>query len=373
MAIAARPDSQLRKLTFFVGISSQFNVSFRHPGFPSFRKISRFLLRSESRRCCKYWCSLKRAERYTSSDWSRCLFSLPKSGILTRIRSHLFWTSLVSLIVAVIGAFVKLPHLSPLPHTLLGSAMGLLLVFRTNAAYDRFWEGRKLLGSLAVQIREMTRCITSYFDNQQYSTVRSQLIVLLKLFLLSFQHHIQGTVDIPSLRKVIRTNPSYRDSPKTIDFLAEEIAYSPNPPLFVLSNISMLINNMFQKMESLRLVERAKMEWQLSTLTEVVCGCERIINTPVPLGYSRHTSRFLSLWCFTLPLLLVPQIGFLTVPATIFVGWSLFAIEEIGHVIEDPFLEGAQKLPVKAMISSYMADVDYLSQLNNQLLVTMED
>ncbi|GJD12925.1 UPF0187 protein [Galdieria sulphuraria] len=89
-------------------------------------------------------CSLKRAERYTSSDWSRCLLSLPKSIILSRIRSHLFWTCCVSFLVSLFDHFFKVPPFNPIPHTLLGSAMGLLLVFRTNAAYDRFWEARKL-------------------------------------------------------------------------------------------------------------------------------------------------------------------------------------------------------------------------------------
>ncbi|GJQ09267.1 hypothetical protein GpartN1_g1058.t1 [Galdieria partita] len=311
------------------------------------------------------YCSLKRAERYSSSDWSRCLLSLPKSVILSRIQSHLFWTSCVSFIVSLFDHFFKIPPFSPIPHTLLGSAMGLLLVFRTNSAYDRFWEARKLVGVLAVQSREMTRCIHSYFDEEKYQVIKNRLIMLLKLFLVGFLQHVQGTTDVASFRKIIRSNPEYSESSHTVDIFADEIVHSPNPPLFVLFQLSMQVKAVFKNADiSYCVVQRAKMEWQLSSLMEVLSGCERIITTPVPLGYSRHTSRFLSLWCFTFPLLIVSHLKFLTVPVTAFVCWSLFGIEEIGHVIEDPFLEGVEKLPIKSMISSLLADIDYLSHLS---------
>lgn len=314
-------------------------------------------------------CTLKRAERYTSSDWSRCLLSLPKSIILSRIQNHLFWTCCVSLVISLLHYFLKIPPLSPLPHTFLGSAMGLLLVFRTNAAYDRYWEARKLLGGLAVESREMTRCIRTYFHEDKYHRTRLRLVMLLKLFLVAFQQRVTGTTDVVPLRSIIRSDPEYSDSSHAVDIFADEIAHSPNPPLFVLFQLSMQFNAALGR-DALQVVQRAKLEWQIGSLTQVLSGCERIITTPVPLGYSRHTSRFLSLWCFTFPFLVVHQLKFLTVPVTAFVGWSLFAIEEIGHVIEDPFLEGNEKLPVKSIISSLLADIDYLNKLKVSRLVS---
>ena len=72
----------------------------------------------------------------------------------------------------------------------------------------------------------------------------------------------------------------------------------------------------------------------VNQLSSYVGACERLLQTPVPLNYARHTSRFLTLWCLTLPISLVDTMGLLVVPVTAFVTWSLFGIQEIGLFIE---------------------------------------
>ena len=74
--------------------------------------------------------------------------------------------------------------------------------------------------------------------------------------------------------------------------------------------------------------------------------------TPVPLSYSRHTSRFLTIWCATLPVVLVDTLGFITIPAVAFIGWCLFGIEEIGHLIEQPFRDEQELGTAPALVSS---------------------
>jgi len=73
------------------------------------------------------------------------------------------------------------------------------------------------------------------------------------------------------------------------------------------------------------------------TLPQAIGACERLVQTPVPLNYARHTSRFLSIWCLTLPFALVGDLGFSVVPVLAFVAWGLFGIQEIGLMIEEPF------------------------------------
>ena len=70
---------------------------------------------------------------------------------------------------------------------------------------------------------------------------------------------------------------------------------------------------------------------------QAIGACERLVQTPVPLNYARHTSRFLSLWCLTMPMALVGDLGLLTVPVIGAVTWGLFGIQEIGLMIEEPF------------------------------------
>jgi predicted membrane chloride channel (bestrophin family) len=70
-----------------------------------------------------------------------------------------------------------------------------------------------------------------------------------------------------------------------------------------------------------------------ATPSQAIGACERLVQTPVPLTYARHTSRFLSIWCLTLPLALVGDFGFYTVPVMAVVTWALFGIQEIGKCV----------------------------------------
>ena len=101
------------------------------------------------------------AERYTSRDWLLCLLTLPTAVELKRVLSQLLANTIFAIMVWV--GYIMHPEtvgfltmgLHPGAHLLLGGALGLLLVFRTNTAYDRFWEGRRLWGFLISRIREV--------------------------------------------------------------------------------------------------------------------------------------------------------------------------------------------------------------------------
>ena len=79
------------------------------------------------------------------------------------------------------------------------------------------------------------------------------------------------------------------------------------------------------------------MERQLEIISNCYGASERIVRSNVPAAYSRHTSRFLSMWCFTLPFVLVHSLQWQMIPTVALICWSLFVIEEVGHCVEDPF------------------------------------
>lgn len=91
--------------------------------------------------------------------------------------------------------------------------------------------------------------------------------------------------------------------------------------------------------------ERLFLLAMVNDLSACIGACERIVQTPVPTQYARHTSRFLCLWIFTLPLLLLPEMGFWVVPAIACISWVLFGIQELGLQIENPF-ESILKLDI---------------------------
>jgi hypothetical protein len=110
--------------------------------------------------------------RYAAVDWARNLRTLPGSLILRRIKSPLLFNIAITFCICLLHASVKAtgrvwPTVIPLPHTLLSSALGLLLVFRTNAAYDRFWEARKQWGIVTTECRALASLACTYMTPQQ--------------------------------------------------------------------------------------------------------------------------------------------------------------------------------------------------------------
>merc|ERR1712032_1557496 len=117
---------------------------------------------------------------------------------------------------------------------------------------------------------------------------------------------------------------------------------------------------------SYKALHRLELSNLVHQLIDALSGCERILHTPVPLSYSRHTSRFLSVWCFTLVFALIEPLGRMALPAVAIVSWSLLSIEAIGNMIEQPFdLESARPfnsgLPVDVLASEIRAEVESIA------------
>uniref|UniRef100_A0A7S0BDE5 Bestrophin homolog n=1 Tax=Rhodosorus marinus TaxID=101924 RepID=A0A7S0BDE5_9RHOD len=128
----------------------------------------------------------------------------------------------------------------------------------------------------------------------------------------------------------------------------ELISRGGNVPYRIASRIRDEIKDIGAKGELPAAAVRLSMEADVAALMDVMGACERIVKTPVPLAYSRHTSRFLSLYALTLPFILVDKEGLKTILGVAMITWALFAIEEIAHMIEDPFTDKSFSLPLAA-------------------------
>ncbi|CAN0169188.1 unnamed protein product, partial [Phaeothamnion confervicola] len=133
---------------------------------------------------------------------------------------------------------------------------------------------------------------------------------------------------------------------------AEEITHMqehPNPPLFATLRMSQVLARSMANRATVTTTAatsaaaasavwyRIELERQISSLVDYLGMCERILGTPVPRSYSRHTSRFLTFYCLTLPVVLVPHTELFTAPIVGAVCWGLMSIEEIAYTIEQPF------------------------------------
>lgn len=273
---------------------------------------------------------------YNSKSWVDIVFRWRGSvlpGLIPRIA-----------IAAGIGAVAELLYrasafkIPALGHTLIGVALGLLLVFRTNASYDRFWEGRRLLGGFANRTRDLMRQIVAFTDGND-ATAAKEREELQRLVVLLYRLTAQSLRDERSLDSVSDLLGSGERS------ALESVV---NRPAIVASWIT---HRLVQEARRTGTPEQRllAMDANLTALIDTWGGCERIRRTPVPLAYAQHIKVFVSLWCFSVPFALVDAMRLYTPFAAALLALALFGIDEIGVEIEDPFGYDANDLPVDAI------------------------
>ncbi|KAJ8600532.1 hypothetical protein CTAYLR_010424 [Chrysophaeum taylorii] len=350
-------------------------------------------------------------KRYRSREWVRNLIGIPSSKTLRRIRNPVLGLTVWSGLVALGCQHVEFVDLTFI-HAITGSTLGLLLTFRTNAAYTRFWEGRTIWQNVVDRCRDLARLSAAYADALGAARYR-RVCALLSRFPLMLEYHLEGrksskepaavslieevvldrttsrplrfhqlpkhqrqlarhyatksrlgrngqssdnlvvlqeetnTDDDLLLSTDIDPRESVRDTPRRNDVFEKRLRECANRPLFVanalvaeLREVPDSDDGFFTNRERFGMIEK------VNALATSIAACERLVQTPVPLSYARHTSRFLSLWCLSLPFAIAPAFGPVLTPLVMaLVSWGLFGIQEIGLWIEDPF-RGLLKLGV---------------------------
>jgi len=281
--------------------------------------------------------------RYETADWIKNF----GKGTLTlrRILSPLLFNSLVTLATCMINQFFgPVRALPALPHQLSGSVLSLLLVFRNNNAYTRFWEARTHWGKVTNECRELAALSTSFMSPRQ----SLPMLALISLYPHVMMNYLQGERDMKMVKRLVNEQE------------AEALKQVLNQPQYVLNRMRMLAFDSVKAGVDVRF--RDYVIPRLYNLGETVSNCERIFNTPIPLAYSGHLSRFLTIYLSTLPLVLISSLGWKTLPVMFILCWALLGIKEIGDTIEEPFRAidgetGRALLPMKEICRTIRRDV----------------
>lgn len=280
-----------------------------------------------------------------------------------------------SVVCAGFGLLISILYYYKLPVSLpvLGSAipsvvLGLVLVFRTNTAYDRFWEGRRLWGTLVNAVRNLTWQIWVNIDETTAAngniSVRERKIVALRL-LIAFA---------VAKRKHLRSEPP--DS-KLASLLSDAqfsvLQKTRNMPLEIARWLGDYLNQEYRQ-QRLSIYQLTAMQTLVNTLVEGVGGCERILKTPLPLAYSIHIKQLVLLYCLVMPFQFVHELNWWTGPFTALVSFTLFGIEEIGIEIENPFGTDASDLPLEAICNTIEQNIeDVIATESVDLIALSED
>ncbi|RLS51739.1 MAG: hypothetical protein DWH91_18660 [Planctomycetota bacterium] len=274
---------------------------------------------------------------YDPHDWTSHLFDFEGSlvrEIIGRVLACVVWAIVVTLMQVYGPPWFRHLAIPETAHALIGASLGLLLVFRTNSSYDRFWEGRKLWGGIVNETRNLARQAESWLGADR--AIANETIRWTIAFAYGTMRRLRGTADL---------GPMVRDLPAET---THAVLQSNHVPLATLRRITDLVLEARNR-ELIDSHQLQSMDQNIQLLADYCGGCERIRSTPMPYAYAVHLRRALMVYCFTLPLALVEKFGLVTLPVTLAIAYTLFGIEEIGVEIEDPFGDDTNDLPLETI------------------------
>lgn len=222
-------------------------------------------------------------------------------------------------------------RLTPTFHTLLGLVLGMLLVFRTNTAYDRWWEGRKLWGRLLNESRNMAvkvaTCVTAEPDDKR--RIADQLVA----FAAALRDSLRGETTPPS----------------------ESASATELPPRHACSEI---VKRVYEQLEKWRQADQLGgfellfLDRHAAALLDICGGCERIRKTPIAAGYRRFIRQSIAVYLLTLPWGLIDLLEFWTAPVLAVVGYLMIGIEVLAEDVEEPFGTDDDDLPLDELCAT---------------------
>jgi len=284
-------------------------------------------------------------KKYDPDQWRSHLFDIRGSlvrEICFRVAASVAW-SVVVVILSRQQAWLHFNlNISPLPHTLIGAALSLLLVFRTNSSYDRFWEGRKLWGAIVNDSRNLARSVTVLLAADM--RVAREIVQWNVALVWAAANQLQGV----------------ERGPTTIEGLPHDelaaMASSRQPWLQAARQITRRLRTA-QSGGLITDIQYMYLDQNVQRLVDWIGGCQRIHNTPLPYAYMVHLRRALIVYVYTLPFVLVDMFAGWTVLVTLLLNYTLFGIEEIGVEIEDPFGHDENDLPLSQFCDTIERDL----------------
>ncbi|MFD0750102.1 bestrophin family protein [Mucilaginibacter calamicampi] len=286
---------------------------------------------------------------YNPKSWFTFIFRVHKADTFRKLLPLMLAIAAYSGVIVYLEVNVfKLSQNShikniSLVHTILSFVISMLLVFRTNTAYDRWWEARRVLGSLTNTCRNIAiklKAINIGADQRAFFSTA------IPMYADALRQHLRNERwDVASV-PTIMVNPD-EHVPNQIAGLLTEQVYSLHRDGVINREELLLIGP------------------DLAALTDICGACERIKTTPIPFSYSVFIKKFIFFFTMTLPYGWSFSLGYLVVPLVAFVLFVLASLELIAEEIEDPFGYDANDLPVNRICTNIHKHVAELLKKNN--------
>jgi putative membrane protein len=229
------------------------------------------------------------------------------------------------------------------PYEVAGVALGVLLVLRTNAGYDRWWEARKLWGGVVNQCRDLV--VVSLANGPRDRRWREEIVGWTIAFAHATRRSLRGEKEVPELVTLLGAEEAAR------------VAAARHLPSYVSARIAAILAGALaeQQMSGFAFQQADR---DRSQLLDHLGGCERIRKTPLPLAYAVKIRQFIVVFLVALPFGLIARIGWLTPLVTILVAYPILALDEIGAELQQPFSTASlNHLPLDEICATIEGDL----------------
>lgn len=222
-------------------------------------------------------------------------------------------------------------------HEVAGFLIALILAFRTNTAYARFWEGRTLWGGIVNACRNLTRAVTFHGRlTPEESRAFARWVVAFAHAARRSLRHQEGAPEVARLMS-------------EADFA--EYNAARHRPIYVAERVSALLEG-YGRAGRLHPMIQTHAEALLANLVDCLGGCERIEKTPTPAGYVLLLKRAIAFFLATLPFAIIDELGSYAVPVAMMVSYLVLMIEGLGRELDNPFDHEPNDLPLSRICTT---------------------
>jgi ion channel-forming bestrophin family protein len=261
---------------------------------------------------------------YNPKNWLKLIFNFHSSQLMKNMLPNLL--GIGGLTAGMVWFFsdvvaVKIPEGVSI-HAFVGLVLGLVLVFRTNTAYDRWWEGRRLFGSLTNSSRNLAIKLTAILPADDHDA-RRFFAQAIPNFYFALKEHLRDGVKFEQLQLEGLEN-------------ATELTQAKHVPAHIATLLQKRLTRMLNE-GVIRGSQYRTLSDDLNVFIDVAGACERILRTPIPISYSIFIKQVIIIYLLTMPFSMISNLGYYTVPLVMFTTYVLAGIELLAEEIEDPF------------------------------------
>src|ERR1700752_4856326 len=258
---------------------------------------------------------------YNPKDWFTLIIQFHKSDTFRQLIPSILSIGIYSAIIV----FVEIHYLNftsknpTVMHSILGFVLSMLLVFRTNSAYDRWWEGRKVWGSFVNNSRNLALKLSAFVP-KEFSKEQNEMRVLISNYVFAAKNHLRGIY--------VQNEFEATESLSLSDF--SDATHRPNK---IAKCMYQQVNALYSK-KIITGDQLIILNEELKSFTDNVGACERIKNTPIPYSYNIFLKKMIFLYIITLPIFFGSEFKYTSIPIAIIVLYVFASIELIAEELK---------------------------------------